>query len=238
MRSGHWYVNWIADIAMGANRIAVYKLAAYLPPSFVRFIENKVLWLRGFLEDNDILPKTDRSPDSESKVVTEARDAVKAEEKRLGELKTQLKDHQSDLETDYGPGSILRPLKGVCTTRDSGEYTYEHCFLDQTKQNSKKGGSSVRMGKFVSIGSVTKDELNNAGEIVPVEKMTLEYANGQACWQGPSRSTTVVLECGEENEILKINEDEKCVYSMKVTTPAVCVDGQEGKAPPRNKDEL
>ncbi|PLB36667.1 putative protein kinase C substrate [Aspergillus candidus] len=237
-QSGINWEHWENEGEEGCEVDTVYKLAAYLPPSFVRFIENKVLWLRGFLEDNDILPKTDRSPDSESKVVTEARDAVKAEEKRLGELKTQLKDHQSDLETDYGPGSILRPLKGVCTTRDSGEYTYEHCFLDQTKQNSKKGGSSVRMGKFVSIGSVTKDELNNAGEIVPVEKMTLEYANGQACWQGPSRSTTVVLECGEENEILKINEDEKCVYSMKVTTPAVCVDGQEGKAPPRNKDEL
>jgi protein kinase C substrate 80K-H len=47
------------------------------------------------------------------------------------------------------------------------------------------------------------------------------------------------LECGEENEILKVTEDEKCVYSMVVTTPAVCPGGEEeGDVAPRRKDEL
>jgi protein kinase C substrate 80K-H len=54
------------------------------------------------------------------------------------------------------------------------------------------------MGNFVRIGTVTLDEFNSYGELVPVERITLEYANGQSCWNGPSRSTTVVLECGEE----------------------------------------
>ncbi|KAL4881409.1 glucosidase II beta subunit-like-domain-containing protein [Aspergillus karnatakaensis] len=217
----------------------VYKLAAYLPPSLVGFIEDKFSSLTSFLESSGILPAKDKPSASESKAVTQARDAVKAAEKDLGDLKKRLKDHQSDLNTDYGVASIFRALKGVCIQKDAGEYTYEHCFLDQTKQIPKKGGSSARMGKFERIGSVSVDELNETGEIVQVFKTSLEYTKGQGCWNGPARSTTVILECGEENEILKIAEDEKCVYSMLVTTPAVCAGGEEpGNVAPRAKDEL
>ncbi|KAL3445716.1 glucosidase II beta subunit-like protein-domain-containing protein [Aspergillus insuetus] len=218
---------------------AVYKLAAYLPPSLVSFIEARVSDVISFLETSGFLPHKDKPSTSESKAVTQARDAVKAAEKAIGDLKSQLKSQQADLETDYGTASIFRALKGVCISKDAGEYTYEHCFLDQTKQIPKKGGSSARMGKFERIGSVSVDELSETGEIVPVQKTSLEYTKGQGCWNGPARSTTVVLECGEENEILKIAEDEKCVYSMKVTTPAVCAGGEEpGNVAPRAKDEL
>lgn len=83
------------------------------------------------------------------------------------------------------------------------------------------------------------DEANEAGEIVAVERMTLEYARGQTCWQGPARSTKVILQCGEDDAILKVTEDERCVYSMVVTTPAVCTGGEdENGHAPRRKDEL
>lgn len=219
--------------------VLVYQLAAYLPPSLVNFIEQKVLSIRGFLESNNILPREDEKPASEPKAVTEARDALKSGENTRDSLQSQLKKHRSDLKTDYGTASIFRALKNVCISKDSGEYTYEHCFLDRTKQNSKKGGMSVQMGKFVRIGNVSVDEVNETGEIVSVQKTSLEYANGQTCWNGPARSTTAILECGEENEIQKIMEDEKCVYSMIVTTPAVCPGGEaEGNVAPRQKDEL
>ncbi|KAB8075321.1 glucosidase II beta subunit-like-domain-containing protein [Aspergillus leporis] len=216
----------------------VYQLAAYLPPSLVSFIEDKVLAIRGFLEKNGVLPTKDEGSSSESKVVTEARDAVNEARKSIEDLNKQVKDHKADLERDYGVGSIFRALKGVCIQKDAGEYTYEHCFLDQAKQIPKKGGSTARMGNFVRIGSITVDELNDSGEIVPEERVALEYANGQTCWNGPARSTTVVLQCGEEDEILKIAEDEKCVYSMLVNTPAVCPGGEEEIRAPAHKDEL
>ncbi|RDK40448.1 hypothetical protein M752DRAFT_277735 [Aspergillus phoenicis ATCC 13157] len=222
----------------GCEAGLVYQLAAYLPPSLVEFIEGKVLFVRGLLEDNGILPKAAETSTSESKVVSEAREAVKSAEKELGDKQKQLKDHKSDLETDYGVGSIFRALKGVCISKDSGEYTYEHCFLDQTKQIPKKGGGSTRMGKYTGIGSVSVDVLNEAGEIVPEDRVTLQYANGQGCWNGPARSTTVILTCGEEDAILKVAEDEKCVYSMHVTSPAVCPGGDEGATAPNRKDEL
>ncbi|KAL4921604.1 glucosidase II beta subunit-like protein-domain-containing protein [Aspergillus aurantiobrunneus] len=217
----------------------IYKLAAYLPPSLVKFLEGKLSAVTNFLETSGILPPTEKSSASESKAVTQARDAVKAAEKDLGDLKKRLKDHQADLETDYGVASIFRALKGVCVKKDAGEYTYEHCFLDQTKQIPKKGGSTMRMGKFDRIGSVSVDEVNEAGEIIQVQRTSLEYTKGQGCWNGPARSTTVVLECGENDEILKVAEDERCVYSMKVTTPAVCAGGEDpGNVAPRAKDEL
>ncbi|KAL4821689.1 glucosidase II beta subunit-like protein-domain-containing protein [Aspergillus spinulosporus] len=217
----------------------VYKLAAYLPPSLVNFLEDKFNSLTSFLESSGILPPKDKDSASESKAVTQARDAVKSAEKDLNDAKNKLKKEETDLETDYGIASIFRALKGVCIQKDAGEYTYEHCFLDQTKQIPKKGGSSSRMGKFDRIGSVSVDEVNETGEIIQVQKTSLEYKNGQGCWNGPARSTTVILECGEDNEILKVAEDEKCVYSMLVSTPAVCAGGEEpGNVAPRAKDEL
>lgn len=198
-----------------------------------------MLSIKTFLEKHNIIHTKEVDSSTESKAVTEAREALKAAESTRDTYRTQIRNHRADLETDYGPASVFRALKEVCITKDSGEYTYEHCFLDRTRQNSKKGHQSVQMGRFIRIGSVDVDEVNDAGEIVPVHKTALEYANGQGCWNGPSRSTTVVLECGEENEIRKVSEDEKCVYSMLVTTPAVCPGGEvEGDGAPRRKDEL
>lgn len=217
----------------------VYQIAAYLPPSLVSFIEDKILSIRSILEISGILSKPEEGSSTESKAVTEARNALKSAEDDVTRLKNKLRDQRADLEKDYGPSGIFRALKGQCISQDSGEYTYEHCFLEGTKQIPRKGGSSMSMGKFVRIGSTTVEEVNEAGEIISVEKVALEYERGQSCWNGPNRSTKVVLECGEENEILKTAEDEKCVYSMLVTTPAVCVGGEEeDNVVPRSKDEL
>lgn len=221
--------------------LTVYTLAAYLPPSFVSFIEDKVSSFKTFLEENGVLPKSDTDSSSEPKAVAEARDRLRSSQQTLEEIRRTLNDHKADLEKDYGTASIFRALKDVCISKDSGEYEYEHCFLDSTRQKPKKGGAAVSMGKFIRIGSVNSDEVSETGEIVPVQKTSLVYANGQHCWNGPSRSTTVILECGENNEILKVMEEEKCVYSMIVTTPAVCQGGEaEGNTAPRQseRDEL
>lgn len=219
--------------------ILAVKLTAFLPPPVASYVEDKIQSIKGFLETNGILPQKDYDASSESTAVTEARNALKSAQDTLEGIQRSLRDHRADLETEYGPASIFRALKGKCISKDSGEYTYEHCFLEKTKQIPKKSGSSVTMGNFVGIGKVDVDEVNESGEIIQVPKTSLEYANGQTCWNGPARSTTVILECGENNEILKVMEDEKCVYSMIATTPAVCEGGEaEGNVAPRKKDEL
>ncbi|KAJ5082101.1 Glucosidase 2 subunit beta [Penicillium argentinense] len=233
----HWQ-HW-ENTEDGCNDSEIlYKLAAWLPPTLVNFLEDQYFSVKSFLESRGFISKTEEDSGSESKALTEARNALKAEEDSLMEIKNKLRDERADLEKDYGTAGIFRALKGQCVQQDAGEYTYEHCFLESTKQLQRKGGSSMSMGKFVRIGSTSVEEVNEAGEVVSVEKIALEYDRGQHCWNGPNRSTKVVLECGEQNEILKTAEDEKCVYSMLVTTPAVCAGGEENDGAPRSKDEL
>lgn len=57
--------------------------------------------------------------------------------------------------------------------------------------------------------------------------LTMLYDRGQSCWNGPQRSTRVTLECSDKNELLDVFEAEKCTYSMRVATPAVCFPKEE-----------
>ncbi|OJD12769.1 hypothetical protein AJ78_06686 [Emergomyces pasteurianus Ep9510] len=219
----------------------LYKLAAYFPDSLIRYFEDKILQLRLFLISNGILADTSRDSDTaESRAVTEARNAVSAEESSLDSLRSQLDDHKSELNMDYGRDSVFFSMKGSCVSKDSGEYTYELCWMEKTKQIPKKGGSHTTMGTFSAFTTITVDEQDPSGKVVPQEKLALEYTNGQTCWNGPARSTKVVLECGEKDEVLKVTEDEKCIYSMFVTTPAACdeISTNGKKARDGRKDEL
>lgn len=179
-----------------------------------------------------------KSPDGESKELTDARNALKAAQDGLDENNRQLTTHQEDLDKDYGIDDVFRALKGQCVSKDSGEYTYELCWLENTKQKSKKGGAQTTMGNFVSIGKIMVDDVVSPdGRGVGIgERVALKYENGQHCWNGPNRSTLVVLACAEKDEVWKITEEEKCVYRMEVGTPAVC-DASE-KRGERPKDEL
>lgn len=203
---------------------AVYKFEEYLPAPVRDWVDAKLRDLRVMLIENGILadPKTDDAP--ESKAVTDARSQLESAKRELEDDKSELSKHEEDLTKDYGPDSIFRALKDRCVETDSGEYTYEHCFLSRTTQKSKKGGGNTGMGNFAHIEIITVDEelpANGKG-LGSGERIALKYDNGQHCWNGPNRSTLVVLACAEKDELWKIVEEEKCVYRMEMGTPAVC----------------
>ncbi|KAA8582467.1 hypothetical protein FQN60_006138, partial [Etheostoma spectabile] len=50
----------------------------------------------------------------------------------------------------------------------------------------------------------------------------MEYENGEPCWQGGSRSTTVTLTCGTETALRSVKEPSKCQYIMDFQTPVAC----------------
>lgn len=192
------------------------------------------------LIENGILAAS-ADPGSESKHLTDARDALKAAQEGENNLRNELTGHQDDLTKDYGVNDVFRALKGRCISKDSGEYNYELCWLDRTTQKSKKGGSHTGMGNFVRIDSVTvDDDLPADGKgLGSGVRVALRYENGQHCWNGPDRSTLVVLACAEQDEVWKITEEEKCVYRMEVGTPAVCdVSGNSKGKAGEAKDEL
>ncbi|WPH02867.1 Hypothetical protein R9X50_00573500 [Acrodontium crateriforme] len=222
------------------NEIDVlYSFENYLPPFLREWVDQKLRDLRVMLIENGIL--AERSSSSESRVVTDARSRLESARTELGAHRNSVKSLQEDLDKDFGPDDVFRALKGECISTDSGEYTYEVCFMGQTTQKPKKGGGNVNMGNFVGIDRITvDDELPANGKGVGSgERIVMKHENGQHCWNGPNRSTMVVLACSEENEVWKIVEEEKCVYRMEVGTPAVCESSNgAAKAESAQKDEL
>ncbi|KAK3696176.1 hypothetical protein LTR37_018078 [Vermiconidia calcicola] len=218
----------------------LYAFENYLPSSLRGWLDQKLRDLRLMLVEGGILAaSTDSS--TESKHVTEARKRLKTAEKDLDGHRKDLKKHNEDLNDDFGPDDVFRALKGTCVSTDSGEYTYELCFLERTTQKPKKGGGHTNMGNFVRMERMTVDEdlPPNGKGLGSGERIVMKHENGQHCWNGPNRQTTVILGCAEENEIWKIMEEEKCIYRMEVGSPAVCegANGGGGKGA-GVKDEL
>jgi protein kinase C substrate 80K-H len=202
------------------------------------WLDSKLRDLRALLIENGILADPHTTDTPESKAVTDARNQLSSAQSELDSDKFELQRHQEDLEKDYGPDDVFRALKGQCVEQDSGEYTYEFCWMERTTQKSKKGGGNTGMGNFARMEKIVVDEdLPADGKgLGSGERYVLKFENGQHCWNGPNRSTQVILACAEKDEIWKVVEEEKCVYRMEVGTPAVCEARVEKKG--NGHDEL
>jgi protein kinase C substrate 80K-H len=215
----------------------VYTLEAYLPGPIRDFVHDKINLLRIFLIENGVLADKP-SGKSESRLVVAAREAYESVEGDINGKDRELVEKKLDLEKDYGANDIFRFLKDKCVSTDSGEYTYELCWLGKTSQKSKKGGGSTNMGNFDRIDFEESDEeqRHDGKGLGRGRRMVLRYENGQHCWNGPNRRTDVWLGCAETEELWRISEQEKCVYKMEVGTPAACE--EEVEPGTRNRDEL
>lgn len=220
----------------------MYAFEEYLPAPLRSWVDEKLRALRQALIDNGILPEDDSaSQASESQAVKDAKSRLNSAENELKNQKKELGDHEGDLTKDYGPDEVFRALKDQCVSVESGEYTYEFCYMGKTWQKPKKSGGNTNMGNFVRIETIVVDEdVGPDGKgLGSGERVALKYENGQHCWNGPNRSTTVILACAEKDEIWKVREEEKCVYRMEVGSPAVC-NGQKAKKQEKEqaRDEL
>lgn len=164
----------------------------------------------------------------------------------------------ADLARDYSGNpnkkdDVFRALKGTCVQLDAGEYTYELCFMERASQKTKRShGSSgtTNMGNFAKMEriEVREEDLDlekhdwlKDGDINDERAATSDggakrlrlvqrYDSGQSCWNGPRRSTTVVLACAEKDELWRVVEEEKCVYRMEVGTAAACDDYNDNES--------
>ncbi len=231
---------WHFDPWLPANLSKVYKFEEYLPESLRAWVHQKITDFRAMLVENGILPEITTAPGSESKAVADARNAFQAVNDEVSTKSADLGVKRDDLEKDYGPSDVFRALKDKCVTKDSGEYEYELCWMGKTSQKSKKGGGNTGMGNFVRFDKMEVDEeLGADGKgLGKGERLVMKYENGQHCWNGPNRQTTVVLGCAEKDEIWKVMEQEKCMYRMDVGTPAVCEMEERASSGDAEKDEL
>lgn len=140
-------------------------------------------------------------------------EAVKARE-TFEETASKLRNEESEARTldgilalSYGEDRVLYALRDQCHETQSGEYTYAMCFYGDARQ------SSTRLGAMAPV---------QAEEVVDGVR-TLEFTNGDKCWNGPHRSLTVTLECGPlPVELYAVDEPSMCVYTAKMRTPAAC----------------
>ncbi|GAB7323879.1 hypothetical protein MBLNU13_g07312t2 [Cladosporium sp. NU13] len=219
----------------------LYEFENYLPPTIRTWLDSKLRELRVMLIENGILAESSSTNPGESKAVQEAKKRVDSARKDLEKTQKDRASHQEDLGKDWGVDDVFRALKGQCVSTEAGEYTYEVCFMEKTTQKPKKGGGNTNMGNFVSLEKVFVDEdvAADGRGLGSGERIAMKHENGQHCWNGPNRSTTVILACSEQNELWKVMEEAKCVYRMEVGTPAVCEAlGQNAKAASAGRDEL
>ncbi|KAK0304899.1 hypothetical protein LTR01_007103 [Friedmanniomyces endolithicus] len=234
-----------------SEAVVLHSFETFLPLSLRTWLDTNLRTLRTTLIDSGILAdtsSTSSSSTSESKAVQAAHSRLDAARQDLANHHKSLASHQEDLASNMGPEDIFRALKGQCIATDSGEYTYEFCFLDKTTQKPKKGGGHTNMGNFVRMETVLVDEdVDEKGRgLGKGDRIAMRFEGGQHCWNGPSRSTLVVLGCAEVGEVWRIMEEEKCVYRMEVGTPAVCDlagvggggGGGTGKEGREGRDEL
>ena len=50
----------------------------------------------------------------------------------------------------------------------------------------------------------------------------MKFTGGERCWNGPSRSMTVELLCGEREDLFDVQEPARCEYRSKFFTPIAC----------------
>lgn len=244
-------INWTefedGEVDTTSDAAAIYSLTSYLPPALQSWLTGSIGSLRQILVDNGILPDTAIHANlDDSPAVKEARKSRDDTKRDLTNAENDLKRDEEDLNRDYGPGGIFRALKDQCVEVESGEYKYSHCFMHKTTQQPKKGGGQTIMGNFVGFETEhVDDDLPTGGKgLGRGERVVMRYENGQHCWNGPARSTRLVLACSENDEIWKVSESEKCVYRMEVGSPAVCgwegssSNDSSGQAEQRIKDEL
>ncbi|KAI1419231.1 glucosidase II beta subunit-like protein-domain-containing protein [Xylaria sp. FL1777] len=230
-------INWNVFRDEGVTDTDIlYNFEAYLPGPIRDFLHGKITSLRIWLIENGMLADS-VTEKGESQLVKAAREAHEAATRDVQSKRNSLDNEKRDLEKDYGADDIFRVLNGKCTSVEAGEYEYELCWMSQTTQKSKKGGSRTNMGNFekTSFKEADEEERHDGKGLGRGKRMVLEYTNGQHCWNGPNRRTDVWLACAETEELWRVSEQEKCVYKMEVGTPAVC---ELPVQPGHVKDEL
>ncbi|ETK77174.1 hypothetical protein F441_16889 [Phytophthora nicotianae CJ01A1] len=124
----------------------------------------------------------------------------------IAKLEKEQNDKREAAKMDYGPDRAYFALKDKCIEKRIEKYLYKFCAFQEIKQDHTK------LGKWDGW-ALDNDK---------VDHTKMRYSKGQRCYKGPERSVLAHLECGEEDELLSVDEPSTCVYEMAVRSPLAC----------------
>jgi protein kinase C substrate 80K-H len=178
---------------------------------------------RTFKKDNEVedLKKPEYSEETQQLI-----DQFQVDKTNLEELDKELRDidklitsFSEKINQETGPNNEFMTFFDKCFEYDDKrEYIYKLCPFDKTVQKSKNNNGETTIGHWSRWSD--KHDSND----VMSRYMMMHFNEGQACWNGPKRSTNVHLICGKDNQVVSVSEPNRCEYEMKFETPAVCAD--------------
>lgn len=142
---------------------------------------------------------------------TQAREELKKVTDAKDKLQKEINEINKSLKMDFGPDECFQAIHHQCFEFITMEYKYKLCPFEKTTQAPKKGGSETPLGRW---GRWDGPADNIHGKMM--------YENGQGCWNGPNRSTQVILSCGVENKVTSVDEPSRCKYVFEFSTPCAC----------------
>ncbi|XP_060071545.1 N-acetylglucosamine-1-phosphotransferase subunit gamma-like [Ylistrum balloti] len=108
----------------------------------------------------------------------------------------------------------LRTFEHKCFEKQILGYKYEFCPFSNVTQHEQ----SYRWNPFHGVLGVWQE-----WEIEDNKFVAMIMREGERCGD-ISRSTRVLFECAESNEILNVTENSKCHYQLQFSTPLVCAE--------------
>lgn len=113
-------------------------------------------------------------------------------------------------EHKYGPGGVFFLLSKNCFKIDWSEFTFEVCpFHKATQSKRHSRGSMMNIGHVSSLAQIKNTWL-------------LKLSNGDRSSCSHPRQSEILFICGKKDELLSVEEPEKCTYKFKMSTPAAC----------------
>ncbi|PLW22299.1 hypothetical protein PCASD_15310 [Puccinia coronata f. sp. avenae] len=193
---------------------AGFNLAAYLPASL-----GKALHALGVLPASPTERGTgDTSAESaERPDVVQARTRLHDAQNALQTSQAQLDETRTKLAQDWGPQWEFKKLDQSCLELNHAEYIYEVCLFGEAFQKTSNG-ARTSLGRF---SHWNKDAPHGSPEYYSKQV----YTDGAKCWNGPERSLHLEIRCGTKNQLYSVMEPEKCEYLMRMSSPAMCLDG-------------
>jgi hypothetical protein len=138
----------------------------------------------------------------------ELRQGLKACENALKNVKDLIASAEDKLKSENGPDEAFYYADSEpCLSTKTGEFTYELCPMEKASQ----GGTSL--GTWQGWRKLPSGENDYS---------VMEYKDGHRCWNGPARSLSVTLVCGESEKLTTVREPSMCVYEMNYITPRAC----------------